>query len=180
MIVKLETERFILREFIDADANGIYLLDSNPNVHKYLGNKPIKTIDTARKIIQNVKIQYKNNGIGRWAIIDKKTNEFVGWSGLKLEKDINNRETYIDLGYRLRQEFWNKGIATETAIEVLKYGFSVLNMTQICAAAHIDNIASNKVLSNIGFDCIEQFNFEGIPHNWYEINKINWVKNVHA
>ena len=40
----IETERLILRDLRDCDLNGMFELDSNPEVHKYLGNKPIKTI----------------------------------------------------------------------------------------------------------------------------------------
>ena len=35
----IETERLILRPMLDTDVDGMYELDSNPDVHKYLGNK---------------------------------------------------------------------------------------------------------------------------------------------
>ena len=42
MNIKIETERFYLREVIPSDENGIFELDSNPAVHTYLGNNPIQ------------------------------------------------------------------------------------------------------------------------------------------
>ena len=39
----IETERLILRPVVDADVDGMFELDSNPEVHKYLGNNPITT-----------------------------------------------------------------------------------------------------------------------------------------
>lgn len=53
---------------------------------------------------------------------------------------------YYDLGYRLKKKFWVRGIATETAFASLEYGFKTMNLSEIYAGAHIDNIASNKVI----------------------------------
>lgn len=71
MTVHLETNRFILRDIEFNDANDIFELDSDPEVHKFLGKKPIKTIDEAEAIIDYIRKQYYDYGIGRWAIINK-------------------------------------------------------------------------------------------------------------
>ena len=47
----LETERLILREILPTDIEGMFELDSNPIVHKYLGNKPVKTKYDSEKIM---------------------------------------------------------------------------------------------------------------------------------
>ncbi len=174
--MKIQTERLILREINESDIQGIFELDSDPKVHAYLGNNPIKSLAEAKNIVAYIKNQYVENGIGRWAIIDKASNEFVGWSGLKYEKEIRKNFNYYDLGYRIKRKFWNKGIATETAIEALKYGFTTMNLTEIYAAANIDNIGSNKILTKIGFDFVETFEYDGKMHNWYQFNQTDWTK----
>lgn len=177
MKIFVETDRLILREIVESDAPGMYQLDSDPEVHRYLGNNPVQHIDQVKKIIENIRKQYKENGIGRWAVIDKVSNDFIGWSGLKYEKmPINNKNGYYDLGYRIRREYWRKGIATETAREALKYGFNTLNLREICAAADVDNIASNTVLKKVGLKFIEQFHFEEKPCNWYKIERLEWLQ----
>jgi ribosomal-protein-alanine N-acetyltransferase len=175
MDVYIETERLIIRNFEDSDVNGIFKLDSDPDVHTYLGNNPIKTIDQAKEIIDGVKKQYETNGMGRLAIIDKKTEEFIGWSGIKYEQEVREFD-YYDLGYRLRKKYWGKGIATEASIESLNYGFDELKLQKIGAGADIDNIASNRVLQKVGFKLIDKFNFEKVAHNYYEITKSEWIK----
>ena len=67
----LETERLILRDMLLSDDAGILDLDSDPDVHRYLGGKPIKTIEEARSGINYICGQYERNGIGRWAVIEK-------------------------------------------------------------------------------------------------------------
>ena len=170
MEIYAETERLILREPLPKDAEGMFELDSNPRVHEYLGNKPLKSRNQALEIIEYVRQQYKENGIGRWAVIQKSDNRFIGWSGLKLVKDtINNHSNYVDLGYRLIEPYWGKGIATESALASLKYGFEVMHLTDIYAAAHIENAASNHILNKIGFRFINTFEYDRSTHNWYRL-----------
>jgi len=175
MKIHIETERLILRDLEESDAKGIFALDSDPAVHEYLGKKPIKTLKEAEEIIAIVRKQYLTNGIGRWAIIDKNTKDFIGWTGLKYEQNLRKNFSYYDLGYRLRKKYWGKGIASETAFVSLKYGFLTLKLNEICAAVHINNLASNSILQKIGLKFIETFDFDGLTHNWYKIKKEDWL-----
>ena len=92
----IETERLILRELELSDAEGMFELDSNPNVHLYVGNRPVKHIDESIEYIKFVQKQYKDLGTGRWAVVLKETNEFIGWSGIKFITDeINNHKNFL-------------------------------------------------------------------------------------
>ena len=150
MKIHIETERLIIRDVEKYDRKGIFELDSDLDVHEYLGKKPIKTIEEADQIIDFIRNQYVDNRIGRWAIIDKKTEDFIGWTGLKYEQGLRKGFSYYDLGYRLRKKYWGKGIATETAIESLKYGFEKLDLKEIGAAADVHHLVSNKILRRVG------------------------------
>jgi ribosomal-protein-alanine N-acetyltransferase len=155
MKVHIETERLLIRDLEEYDAKGIFQLDSDPDVHQFLGKNPINTIDEAKQVIDFIRNQYVYNGIGRWAIIDKKTDDFIGWTGLKYEQGLRVDFSYYDLGYRLRKKYWGKGIATESAIQSLKYGFEKLDLKEIGAAADVDHLVSNKILKKIGLKFIE-------------------------
>lgn len=171
MNLHIETERLILRDIEFTDAEGMFALDSNPEVHKYLGNNPVKTIQEVEFAIDLIRKQYVTNGFGRCAVIDKRTNEFLGWGGLKYEEKFRSDFAYNDIGYRLRQEFWGKGIATEVASASLQWGFESLKLKEICAAADVDNLASNKVLKKIGLNFKEVVFYEDTPCNWYTITQ---------
>lgn len=172
MKIFVETKRLVLREIVEDDFADFYELDADPEVHKYLGNNPVQNIEQSKEMIKNIRKQYIEFGLGRWAIIDKLTNDLIGWSGLKYETmAINNQNGYYDLGYRLKRKYWGNGIATEAALESIKYGFSVLNLKEICAAAHVENIGSNKILQKVGLKFMETFEFEGEKCNWYKIEK---------
>jgi [ribosomal protein S5]-alanine N-acetyltransferase len=175
MRIFAETERFILREILPADADGLFELDSDPEVHRYLGNKPVINKEQVEDTIRYIRQQYIENGIGRWAIIEKATQHFVGWTGLKLVKEsINHHINYYDLGYRLLRKYWGKGIATETAYASLHYGFGTLQLQEIYAMADLENAGSNHVLTKAGLKLIETFDLHGIKHNWYKMDKLAW------
>ncbi len=178
----IETDRLILRELLPTDVEGIFELDSNSTVHKYLGNKPIKTKEKAIEIIQFIREQYKERGIGRFATIEKSSGDFVGWSGLKLNLDekeeLNDKRGFYDIGYRFIPRFWGNGYATESSLAVLDFGFKELNIKTICGAADIENVTSNKVLQKIGLKYINDFPFEDIIASWYELKKDDYEKTM--
>jgi ribosomal-protein-alanine N-acetyltransferase len=115
----IQTQRLILRELLPTDDQGMFELDSDPGVHLYLGNKPVTNIEQSRDVIAFVRRQYAELDIGRWAVIEKTTGNFVGWSGLKLITTIvNNHSNFYDIGYRFIKRYWGLGYATESAIAV--------------------------------------------------------------
>lgn len=169
-MIFIETERLLLREILPTDVDGLFELDSDPDVHRYLGNNPITTKEQAIGVIDFIRQQYVDHGIGRWAVIDKKTNDFMGWAGLKLvTEQTNDHINYLDLGYRLIKKYWGQGIATEAAHASLHYAFNNLYANEVFAMAGCDNAGSNNVLVKVGLQFIETFVHQGIKHNWYII-----------
>jgi ribosomal-protein-alanine N-acetyltransferase len=170
----LETERLILREMLPSDAAALFEMDSNPNVHKYLWNKPLTSIDGVYQYIEMVRNQYLENNIGRFVVVLKETNELIGWAGLKYNTEIvNNKVHFYDIGYRLNEKFWGKGYASEASFAWLDYGFNVIKIKVMEAAAHTDNIASNRILQKIGLKMTEKYLEEGVSWNWYEFKNPN-------
>lgn len=176
MQVFAETERVLLREMLSTDDLGMFELDNDREVHQYLGNQPITLLEQARENIENIRGQYRENGIARWAVIEKSTGKFIGWAGLKLiTEPVNNHIDYYDLGYRFIKEYWGRGFATECAKASLKYGFEILRPGAIYAMAHIDNTASRHVLEKCGLTCLETFDYSGITKNWFTITREEWL-----
>ncbi|WP_218597928.1 GNAT family N-acetyltransferase [Polaribacter sp. NJDZ03] len=176
----LETERLLLREFRITDVEGMFELDSNPKVHQYLGKKTIKTKEEAKRMIDFILKQYKENGIGRFAVIEKSSGNFIGWSGLKLNKgtkeSLNGFQDFIDIGYRFIPKYWKNGYGLESAIACLEYGFKTMNLDIIYGAAEIGNIGSNKILQKIGLQFVNEFKEDNELVNWYELKKENYGK----
>lgn len=159
----IETERLILREIQLSDVDGMFTLDSDPEVHKYLGNMPIAKKDQAEEYIRLLQQQYKERGIGRWAVIHKETNEFMGWSGVKYLHESEQENGFFnvyELGYRFIPKFWGKGYATESAQAWVDYMFNEAGVKSLYAAADIPNKGSVNVLQKVGFEITGEFVFE--------------------
>ncbi len=172
----LETERLLLRPLELSDAKAMFIMDNNPNVHKYLWQKPTQTIDETIAIIEYVRRQYEKNCIGRFATILKETGEFIGWTGIKyIDDHIENGNTnFFDYGYRLNEPHWGKGYATEATQAWLDYGFNQMKIEKMNAYTHHDNGASNHILHKAGMTLVESYpDKDGITWNWWLMNNPN-------
>lgn len=162
----VETTRLFLRELNLHDATDFYRLNLNPDVVKHTGDAAFKSIEEAERFLINY-TDYKINGFGRWAVIDKLNNNFLGWCGLKYNKKLDK----TDIGFRFFEECWNKGFATESTKACIKYGFEKLNLKVIIGRTMLANIASIKVLEKIGLWYEKIFNFNNQRGVVYKIEK---------
>jgi len=160
------TPRFYLRENKISDARDIYLLNADPEMLKFTGDVPFRDEQEAKYFIINYKHFYKH-GFGRWVIVDKNNNEFLGWCGLKRHAD-----GMVDLGYRIKKEHWGKGIATECAKACIHYGFDQLNLTEIVGRSAKANFASINILEKVGMRFWKADTCDGIADAvWYRIDR---------
>ena len=172
MNIKLETDRLILRPLELSDAETMFKMDNNPNVHKYLWQNPTQTIEETQTIIQAVQKQYESNKIGRFATILKETGEFIGWTGIKYvtEQPENGNINFYDYGYRLDERFWSKGYATEATIAWLDYGFNQMKIEKMNAYTHSENEASNHILKKVGMQFMEDYlDKDGVLWKWWQM-----------
>ena len=168
--MKVETERLILREMIVEDAPDMFEMDADPEVYKYTGDIIPKSLEETKERIRNYP-DYKKYGYGRWASELKETGEIIGWCGLKYIEDLDE----VDLGYRWKPKYWNKGYATEASLACLDYGFNRLNLDQIIAQALEENTASIRVMEKIGMTYWKQLNTEEDPGLFYRILKSDYL-----
>ncbi len=162
----LETERLYLRELQETDADNIYLLNSDPDVIRYTGDNPFENIEETRNFLINYD-HYKKFRLGRWAVLRKSDDQFLGWCGLRY---ISEDDEY-DLGFRFLKTFWNQGYATESARACIRYGFAVRSIHRIIGRALKENTASIKVLKKTGMQFFHESNFHGMPAVTYKIDK---------
>jgi ribosomal-protein-alanine N-acetyltransferase len=166
------TERLLLRPLHLADAPGMFELDTDPAVHRYLGGigGPRLAIPTdSEATIRFIQAQYAAHGIGRWAVALRATGEFMGWAGLKLVTEpVNGQRDFYDLGYRFIPRYWSQGYGYEAARAWLRAGFDTLKVPRICAYADENNTSSRRILVKIGLQEGNAFVENGTACVWYE------------
>jgi [ribosomal protein S5]-alanine N-acetyltransferase len=165
-----ETDRLIMKPIETSDTNGLFRLDNNANVMKYLGNKIVTDIQYIHDKIDRIQNEYQKYNIGRFSVFLKENNEFIGWSGIQfVTEEENNHINYYDLGYRLLEEHWGKGYGYECALPWVNYAKETMKIDVLTAGAHVDNIGSNKILQKVGMHFVNEYNWKGNPWNWYEM-----------
>lgn len=88
---------------------------------------------------------------------------------------LNDSIHKISVGYRLREEFWGKGIATEALKLMTDYLYTNTDIEIITASTLPDNQASEKVLRKNGFELV----VHNSPEDWGYENLIptdKWIR----
>ncbi|MEM6770527.1 MAG: GNAT family N-acetyltransferase [Bacteroidota bacterium] len=141
------TERLALRPFLLRDAPEIYRLNGNPEVMRYLGKREVyDTTEQALEFLEGYLQKTRALPYARWAILRKSDGAWLGWCGLKLHED---GET--DLGFRLHQQYWGQGFATEAGRAWLERGFKEFKLPKIVAQTTSENVGSQRVITKLGF-----------------------------
>lgn len=157
----IETQRLILREFDEDDLPTFLVLLNDPEINRWTGDtgEPITTLEQAKEELYARPIaDYRKYGYGRWACVEKATNQVIGFSGLKYLDDLK----IVDLGYRLLPSHWGNGYATESGKAVVDYGFQHLKMDRIFALVFLVNVASVRVLEKIGFQYDQTIDYDSL------------------
>ncbi len=141
-----QTERLIVRRFTPADAEGFFLLNSNPTVMKYI--RPAKNrADCDAFLNENLNLYSDGSVIGRYAAVEKSTGTIVGtFSLLYLAGAVD-----LHIGYALLPEQWGKGYATELTRNGAVYFFANTAKAELFAITDIANEPSQQVLIKVGF-----------------------------
>ena len=146
-MVKIETERLILRQITENDAKAVFEYSRDENVGINAGWKPHESIEETRKIMKLVFLDQENV----FGIELKETGQLVGSIGLIADPKRQNDKTRM-LGYAIGENYWNKGYATEAVQALIRFGFEKLGLHLISAYCYPFNERSKHVLKKCGFE----------------------------
>lgn len=153
----IETDRLYLRELVLDDLLELSKFLSDPESMQYYP-EPFSQERVKGWITWNID-KYKKYNHGLWAVILKDEEKFIGDCGITMQKIEN--EIVPEIGYHIIKQYWNKGYATEAAIECKNYTFDILNYPKIFSYATLRNIPSQKVAEKIGMQIYKVFEKNG-------------------
>jgi RimJ/RimL family protein N-acetyltransferase len=144
------TERLILRDWDDADEQPFYEIMNTPAVMRHLGG--MQAPEGWRKAFERLKAYSRELGHTFWIVEDKSSGEILGFCGLKR---VNSPGAGAltgtpEIGWRLRESAWGRGIAKEAAIATLDLGFSRFGFAEIIAMTIPANAASSGLMERLG------------------------------
>ena len=143
------TERLVVREWRDEDAEPLAEIGSDIQFVRYLQGRPW-TIDDAVGMISNCRVVGESIGATLWALEDRHSGALVGYCGLGVTNAACVRGDLIEIGWGIERSRWGQGLASEAASEVLTYGRQLFDNRRLIAKCHADNLASERVMQRIG------------------------------
>lgn len=143
----IETNRIILRGWALNDVDDFFEYAKNPNVGPNAGWGP----HTDKQISLNILNSFiEKNEV--WAIVYKENGKVIGSVGLHDDdRRKGNMENIKMLGYVLSEDYWGKGIMTETVNAVLKFAFEDMNLELVSVFHYPFNSRSKRVIEKCGF-----------------------------
>lgn len=172
MDVVLKTQRLVFRRLTLADAGLFYALDSDPEVMRFISKgipTPLKEIEQV--ILPRVLRTY-GSGMPRgcWAAHLQEGGEFIGWFHLRPDR-MEPQE--MELGYRLHQRFWGRGLATEGSRALIASAFSAWGYPKVCARTLFINTASRRVMEKAGLKFEREFCYSAqvFPGDWTDAER---------
>lgn len=157
----LHTERLTLRPFRLGDAGRFVALAGDPAVARMTSDipHPLYVWQTRRWLRQA-------RGEVRFAI--EIEGELIGGVGY-----FCHRRRVGELGFWLGQAYWGEGLATEAARAVVRYAFTDGQLVMLTSANFIDNPASARILSKLGFSSIGRMRTMSVARG-HEVDGITW------
>lgn len=110
----IETERLLLRPFVESDAEALFACCRNPNIGNNAGWQPHASLEESREVLRSVFLSQK----GVWAITLKDNGQLIGSIGIIADPRRENPQVRM-LGYWLDEAQWGKGYMTEAVKAVL-------------------------------------------------------------
>jgi RimJ/RimL family protein N-acetyltransferase len=142
----IQTERLVLRQLELNDADFILELLNEAAFLRFIGDKGVRNLETAREYIQKGPIDsYGRHGFGLYAtcLLDGTP---TGICGLVKRDGLAD----VDVGFAFLSRYCSKGYAAESAAAVLAHARRVLRLQRVVAITAPENFSSIAVLEKIG------------------------------
>ena len=149
-MTELETPRLKLRQWIDSDFKSFAAINADPQVMAYYPSTLNRQQSDA--LAQRFQSLIACNGWGFWAVEEKASGQFIGFVGLNEPSYELPASPCVEIGWRLAKSYWGKGLATEAALECLKFAFTELKLTEVYSFTSKINSLSEAVMKRIGME----------------------------
>jgi RimJ/RimL family protein N-acetyltransferase len=150
-----------LRQWRDSDLEPYAAMNADPEVMRYFPaalSREQSQVSLARQ-----RSLIEQRGWGLWALdVD---GVFAGFTGLAIPSFEAPFMPCVEVGWRLRREYWGRGVAFRGALQALEYGFSVLKLAEIVSFTAAVNAPSRRLMERLSFvrDAASDFDHPSIP-----------------
>ena len=180
-VPRLETERLLLREFLDRDREPFAALNADPRVMEHFPHR--LTREESDAFVDRMVVRWAEDGVGLWALERRSDGAFLGFTGLARHTFEARFTPAIEVGWRLAVDAWGHGYATEAARASLRFGFEDRGLDEILSWTTVANLRSRAVMERLGMtrDPADDFDHPNVPvgspirpHVLYRLSRGDW------
>lgn len=123
-------------------------LNESDEIRNFTGTIPFpySDFDARQWISTSTHSTLENDRFRNW-VIRNQDGELIGSIGL-MQLD---REQKAEIGYWLAKPYWGRGLMTQCAAALCRFGFSEYDLKRIFAMIYAPNLRSASVLTKVGF-----------------------------
>jgi RimJ/RimL family protein N-acetyltransferase len=148
MNIPISTQRLRLREYTEADFEGVHAYSQDLETVRFMTWGPNTPEDTQKFIQLAISQQAVKPRVNfHFVIALQETDQIIGGCGIHIQRPEHRG---AEIGYCFNRVFWGQGYATETMEALLKFGFEALNLHRIIATCDPRNIGSERVMQKNG------------------------------
>ena len=160
---ELRTERLLLRRWRDTDREPFAAMNADPVVMEHF--QATLTRAESDAFVDRIATCFAERGYGLWALEVLETGAFIGYTGLWPAEFEAPFTPAVEVGWRLAQEGWGHGYASEAARASVTDGFARLGLDEILSFTTTTNLPSQRVMERIGMarDLAGDFDHPNVP-----------------
>jgi RimJ/RimL family protein N-acetyltransferase len=145
-----ETDRLILREWGEGDADRFNAIMNKPAVMRWLGG--VQDAEEWNAAYQRILGYQRDFGFTFWIVERKPDGEMLGFCGLKCANapGANAIAGDVEIGWRLREDAWGQGYAKEAAVASLDLAFDRFQAPFVIAMTALGNQPSQGLMKRLG------------------------------
>jgi [ribosomal protein S5]-alanine N-acetyltransferase len=163
--VTLETERLLIRDWVEGDAEAALEIYGAADVAQWLSPAIERVADAATmKMVLGAWIEAQPNFVvpaGRWAVVRKDTGEVIGGMLIRL---LPPYEEDLEIGWQLKPAAWGQGFASEASRALMKWAFDDADTDELYAVARPHNKRAIATAKRLGMEWV------GETDKYYDLN----------
>ena len=134
-------------------------MNADPRVMEYFP-APLAPEQSA-EFIERIREEFSTEGFGLYAVERREDGELLGYTGLH-RVTFTGMKDKIEIGWRLRAEFWDQGYATEAAQACVALA-AKLGIEELVAFTTVTNLRSQRVMQKLGMELLCEFDHPALP-----------------
>jgi RimJ/RimL family protein N-acetyltransferase len=151
----MTSDSILLRQWREDDLEPFAEMNADTEVMRFFPNPLTKA--ESKEFLMRLRASIEQRGWGLWAV--EVEGAFAGFTGLAEPKFVAHFTPCVEIGWRLRREYWGRSIAYTAALAAQSFAFENLKLPELVSFTTAINTRSRRLMDRLGFSRNENDDF---------------------